>query len=349
VRPGLLQSAPSVPCFPGRSITLVTSLAFFCLAVFCTLWHPKDSDLSTNDHWIDVTILFSTCISIILLLIALCKLICGRGELFAARSDYEEINDGGVSPRTPQLSVISPQMRFSSAAKWSADDPRVAMPAALKFDAPTLAVPGGHPGAPAPMVSARGPAPLDRGLPKQQPAPASARLDAGESRTSPRCWSQEPAARVASSQQKADNASVKGFVAGRGGMQLRPVELVPLADGAIDSGIELEKSDHQFLHQGLCFDAGTWRVLQVRKGSCCDRQGTCGPGDIILSLNGVPIAGVGDLEQVASLLRGRAGSAISIEVIHADCRHAMARQLILAPSPADFGISTRSTGSRAIR
>ena len=154
---------------------------------------------------------------------------------------------------------------------------------------------------------------------------------------------------MASSQQKADNSSVTGFVAGRGGVQLRPVELSPLADGAIDSGIELEQSDHQFLHQGLHFDAGTWRVLQVRKGSCCDRQGTCGPGDIIVSLNGVPIAGVGDHQQVASLLRGRAGSAISIEVIHSDCRHAMARQLILAPSPADFGISARSTGSHASR
>jgi hypothetical protein len=155
--------------------------------------------------------------------------------------------------------------------------------------------------------------------------------------------------KVASSQQKADNVSLTGFVAGRGGVKLRPVELSPLADGAIDSGIELEQSDHQFLHHGLHLDAGTWRVLQVRKGSCCVRQGTCGPGDIIVSLNGVPIAGVGDHQQVASLLRGRAGSAISIEVIHSDCRHAMARQRILAPSPADFGISAQSSGSPASR
>ena len=82
--------------------------------------------------------------------------------------------------------------------------------------------------------------------------------------------------KVASSQQKADNVSLTGFVAGRGGVKLRPVELSPLADGAIDSGIELEQSDHQFLHHGLHLDAGTWRVLQVRKSSCCVRQGTCG-------------------------------------------------------------------------
>ena len=127
---------------------------------------------------------------------------------------------------------------------------------------------------------------------------------------------------------------------------MRPVEVEPLKSGDIDSGIELERSNHQFMHHALQFDAGTWRVLQVRKGSCCDRQGTCGPGDVIVSINGIEIAKQDNHREVALLLRGRAGSSISMEVIHVDCRHAMSRQLILAPSPADLGISSRGSARR---
>jgi hypothetical protein len=227
-----------------------------------------------------------------------------------------------VSPLTPQLNFISPRMRFSSAANLGADEPGLAEPGLGVHSA------------------------LDADMPPLVPAPASARLGLGEGRPSVHGSTQEPAAavRVAGVQRGAESGAAF-FAAGRG-VALRPVELAPLADGEIDSGIQLERADHQFLHHGLHFDEGTWRVLQVRKGSCCDRQGTCGPGDIILSLNGVTIASVEDHTQVASLLRGRAGSAISIEVIHVDCRHAMSRQLILAPSPADLGMSSRSRGSR---
>ena len=56
------------------------------------------------------------------------------------------------------------------------------------------------------------------------------------------------------------------------GEVLRPVEELPLSGGDIDAGIELERATKSFSHNRLHFDAGTWRVLGVRKGSCCDRQ-----------------------------------------------------------------------------
>ena len=85
------------------------------LAVICTLWHPDvDPQSESNERWIDIVILFSTCTSIILLAIALFKLVCGRGDLWSSREDeYEEIED--VAGVTPQLTFISPRLRHISA------------------------------------------------------------------------------------------------------------------------------------------------------------------------------------------------------------------------------------------
>jgi len=59
-----------------------------------------------------------------------------------------------------------------------------------------------------------------------------------------------------------------------------------------------------------------------------------------VSLNGLN-AEQADKRELVSLLRGMPGASISVEVIHVDCRHAVKRQLILAPSPSDLGISAR--------
>ena len=272
-----------------------------------------DPQVESNERWIDIVILFSTCTSVILLLIAVFKLLCGRGDLCTRSDDYEEIDE----VLSPQLGFVSPRLRmvppFAESPKHTATDAHAiyAEPAARWGDEY--------------MANSRI-------AQYQLGEPAAATLR----HTSPT----RTDVHVAPRPRTEGHRSVT-IVAGTGGQAVRPVELTPLKDGEIDSGIELERSNHEFMHHGLHFDAGTWRVLRVRRGSCCERQGTCGPGDIICSLNGLKIAESGSDAEVAARLRGKPGSSIAIEVIHVDCRHVMTRQVILAPSAADLGISSR--------
>ena len=292
-------------------VTLAASLAFLGLAVVCTLWHPDiDAHTEGNYRWLDVVILFATCTSVILLVIALLKLICGQGDLCMLRGDdYEEIDD--ASPHLSFLHGISPRLRLIPSL--SAED--------------STASPVGR------IRSGMWAGPITAEAPRQDSAPVSL----------------EP--HVQLSRRSGDTVTIPGQGGTRSvsdagllnNVALRPIEVQSLPAGEIDSGMELECSTHPFLHNGLHFDAGTWRVLQVRKGSCCDRQGTCGSGDVILSLNGVRLAEV-DSRQVPALLRGRPGTTIAMEVLYVDSRHAVARQLILTPSPADLRSSSASLG-----
>jgi hypothetical protein len=284
------------------SVTLATSLAFLALAVICTLWNPHvDTQGEGNQRWIDVVILLSIITSLILLLIAIFKLVCGRGDLFARPDDYEEIEDDG----TPHLGFLSPRLRL-------------------------IPVFGAHsPSGIKPIGSVLWPNP---GEDNSTPVAAEASLQGAEMRAG-------RSSLVSRGELQGERKAA--FFTSPGCDVLRPVDEVPPRNGEIDAGMELERSNREFLHNGLLFDAGTWRVLSVRAGSCCERQGTCGPGDIIVALNGVNAAQA-DKSQLVSLLRGMAGSSISVEVVHQDCRHAVSRQLILAPSPADLGISSRS-------
>ena len=259
-----------------------------------------------NRRWVDVVILVSIATSCMLFLIAIFKLVCGRGDLFARPEEYQEIEDDG----TPNLGFLSPRLRLIPVLDAGSIRPisSVLWPES-----------GGE---------------QDVGVSTTAKAAVheASRQDAerGTARSSSALQA-EPLGEVRVSFQKPVSGS---------GDALRPVEEEAPRSGEIDAGIELERSNHEFLHNGLHFAAGTWRVLNVKKGSCCDRQGTCGPGDIIVSLNGVD-AKQADKRELVSLLRGMPGASIAVEVIHVDCRHAVRRQLILAPSPADLGISGR--------
>jgi len=306
-------------------VTLAASVAFLALAVICTLWHPDvDPQMESNERWIDIVILFSTCTSIILLLIAVFKLLCGRGDLCTRGDDYEEIDD--VSP---QLGFLSPRLRMVP----NVDSPKYDGDSHAMFPEPAVF---------SPSLPRRGDEEMTNGriAHYQQPAPAAATLQhSNETRNV-----SHTAVRPRTEGHR--NVTIAAAGTGGDGKAMRPVEVTPLKDGDIDSGIELERSNHEFLHHGIRFDAGTWRVLNVRKGSCCERQGTCGPGDVICSLNGVKIAETGNNAEVAALLRGKPGNSIAMEVIHVDCRHPMTRQVILAPSAADLGISSRGSQRR---
>ena len=299
----LTDPGSTSPC----SVTLAASLAFLALGVICTLWFPDvNTHAEGNRRWVDVAILISIATSFILFLIAIFKLVFGRGDLFARPEEYQEIEDDG----TPHLGFLSPRLRLIPALGTGGITPigTVLWPESTGGDKYASDAPA--------KAAAREASLQGAGMGTARSNPALRAEPHGELRVS----FQKP---------------LHG-----GGDVLRPFEEDAPRNGEIDAGIELERSNHEFLHNGLHFAAGTWRVLNVRKESCCDRQGTCGPGDIIVSLNGVN-AEQADKRELVSLLRGMPGASISVEVIHVDCRHAVKRQLILAPSPSDLGISAR--------
>jgi hypothetical protein len=290
-------------------VTLATSLAFLGLAVICTLWHPNVDSMKRdqNEKWIDVVILISTATSIILLAIAIFKLVCGRGELWAREDDYEEIEEGSMAS-TPRLR--------GHGIFWGQDITPGATPAGKLTPEDNF---------PRPVGAASVAGDNEKGTNASKPIILKAAVPAQMSEPQPEGGKVRP-------------TIVIPHAAAHRELHLRPVEIVPLKEGEIDCGIEIECTDKEFFHLGEQFDAGTWRVHLVRQGSCCDRQGTCGPGDIILAIGGAEIRNK-DKYELALLLRGHAGSSISIQVIHVDCRHSMTRHIILAPSAAQLGIS----------
>mmetsp|Transcript_47719 Transcript_47719/g.97549 ORF Transcript_47719/g.97549 Transcript_47719/m.97549 type:complete len:303 (+) Transcript_47719:127-1035(+) len=116
-------------------------------------------------------------------------------------------------------------------------------------------------------------------------------------------------------------------------------------DDEVGCGIELEQCPVEFEHHGILHEKGTFRVRKVMKDGVCDRQGTCHEGDILVTINGVRIAGM-PLSKVHAQLRAKAGSSIVLGLCMEKARTVTDRTVVLAPYP-QLSTSPRYSGAAA--
>lgn len=114
-------------------------------------------------------------------------------------------------------------------------------------------------------------------------------------------------------------------------------------DDEVACGIELEQCPVEFEHHGVPHEKGTFRVRKVMKDGVCDRQGTCHEGDILVTINGVRIAGM-PVSKVHAELRGKAGSSIILGLCMERARTVTERTVVLAPYP-QLSTSPRYSGA----
>jgi len=107
----------------------------------------------------------------------------------------------------------------------------------------------------------------------------------------------------------------------------------PKEDDDVSCGIEVEQAPADFEHLGVLHNKGTYRIRRVEERGVCERQGVCKAGDILVHINGVPVAGL-PLSKVHSRLRGKASSKVYLGLILEGSRTVTERAVVLAHFPA---------------
>lgn len=107
----------------------------------------------------------------------------------------------------------------------------------------------------------------------------------------------------------------------------------PKDEDDVSCGIEVEQAPADFEHHGVLHNKGTYRIRRVEERGVCERQGVCKPGDILVHINGVPVAGM-PLSKVHSRLRGKASSKVYLGLILEGSRAVTERAVVLAHFPA---------------
>mmetsp|Transcript_33490 Transcript_33490/g.105489 ORF Transcript_33490/g.105489 Transcript_33490/m.105489 type:complete len:288 (-) Transcript_33490:174-1037(-) len=105
-----------------------------------------------------------------------------------------------------------------------------------------------------------------------------------------------------------------------------------IRDTIVEAGLVLEPIKQSIQMNGEVFPAGTFCVSDIKKGSPCERQGTCRVGDLVLSVNSKRLVEGTPVDEVHHLLVGKVGTSILIQIFPKDSMTYLTRHVILSQS-----------------